>query len=157
MRLNGGNFARGVPQDMLTDGSQRRRSPIDHLVSGLGLVLVCDSGLPLMAGALTRHPCPCEPPGAGCLVQKGLPSLLSLAQGLPVGTGRLHAPAGPLGPASSSLLGLLGWTRQVPQTCVGINLPFWTLNTVTSCPALASGLSRLVQGSPHFLDPAIPE
>jgi len=69
---------------------------VESVVSGLRLVLVCDE-------------CPCEPPGSGCLVQKGLPSR-SLARGPPVGTRAGYTPQQRTH-SSSLLSGLSGRTR----------------------------------------------
>lgn len=116
---------------MLTDGSQRRRVPVESVVSGLRLVLVCNK-------------CPCEPPGSGCLVQKGLPSR-SLAGSSCGHQGRLYTPAEdpwvlPTPPASFRVC-QAGPGQVPPDMCEHLALPFWTLNIFTSCPALASGLS----------------
>ena len=101
---------------------------MESVVSGLRLVLVCDE-------------CPCEPPGSGCLVQKGLPSR-SLAQGPPVGTRAGYTPQQRTLGSCPLLQPPFGSVGQVPpDMCEHLALPFWTLNIFTSCPALASGLS----------------
>lgn len=83
---------------------------MESVVSGLRLVLVCDE-------------CPCEPPGSGCLVQKGLPSR-SLARGPPVGTRAGYTPQQrTLGscPLLQPPFGSVGQDKgKCPQTCVNI-------------------------------------
>lgn len=136
---------RGVPQDMLTDGSQRRRVPVESMVSSLRLVLVCDEWVtPRGWSADHITPALVSPQVLAAWCRKASP-LAHWPRVFLWAQGRLHAPAEdpwvlPTPPASFRVC-WAGPGQVPPDMCEHLALPFWALNTVTSCPALASGLS----------------
>lgn len=118
---------------------------MESTVSGLSLVLVCDEWV-TPHGRSADHVTPAlvSPQALAAWCRKASPPahwprVFLWAQG------RLHAPAEdpwvlPTPPASFRVC-WAGPGQVPPDMCEHLALPFWTLNTVTSCPALASGLS----------------